>query len=445
MRLRLEFFRATAFRVAAIYALVYAVLTGVLVFIVYAHATNVIDTQIREGLMDESTAISSLLLDHGPRAVSDVIHARSARRIAAAGPTVTDPGRRYYILASGEGKVLVGDMPDWPDAAPPSGWFRFHLQGRGEILALITPLSNGTKLLVGQSLLTGDALARTVKLWVFLSAALALLVGLIGGGIVGSRVMHRIRAASATAERIQAGQLSERLAVGGPAEHAALARTFNAMLERIEAAVIGLRDLAARTAHEMQHPLTRADQALARAEQSEDRATIDAEIAAARREIQELAQRNEALLRLARLEGDSAREFFREFDLARMVTDVSELYAPLAEERGRGLVLAAMRELPMVGDRQLLAQALANLLDNALKYAPPGPIAISAGDLGEEIVLEVRDRGSGPDEGKSARGSGLGLAIARAIAQLHRGRLELSADGECFRARLILGVRHSGS
>ncbi|HEX5314849.1 MAG TPA: HAMP domain-containing sensor histidine kinase, partial [Gammaproteobacteria bacterium] len=438
---RLGFFRATAFRVAAIYALVYAVLTGVLVFIVYVHATNVIETQIREGLMDESTAISSLLLDHGPRAVSDAIHARSARRIAAAGPTVTDPGRRYYILASGEGKVLTGDIPDWPEAAPASGWFRFRLQGRGEILAVVTPLQSGMKLLVGQSLVTTDALARTVKLWVLLSAALALLVGLIGGGIVGSRVMHRIRAASATAERIQAGQLSERLATGGPAEHAALARTFNAMLERIEAAVIGLRDLAARTAHEMQHPLTRADQALARAEQSEDRAMIDAEIAAARREIQELAQRNEALLRLARLEGDSAREFFREFDLARMVTDVSELYAPLAEERGRSLVLAAMRELRIVGDRQLLAQAFANLLDNALKYAPPGPIGVRIEHAANDAVLEVRDGGAGPGSDRTLRGSGLGLPIARAIAQLHGGRLEFAHDAAGFGVRLILRAR----
>lgn len=441
MRFSGSFLRTTTFRVAAIYALVYAVLTGVLVFAMYTRATDVIRTQIQAGLVDESTAVSSLLAARGPQVLTEVIRSRSTSAFPSGSKAQNDPGRRYYILATARGRVVVGDINLWPAQAPASGWYRFHLAGHGEILALVTPLSNGMRLLVGQSLVTSKALDESVKFWVVFSAALALLAGLIGGGAVGARVMRRIRNASATAERIQAGHLGERLAVGGPTEHATLARTFNAMLERIEVAVIGLRDLAVRTAHEMRHPLTRADQALARAEQAVNHEDVMAEIAAAREEMRELAGRNEALLRLVQLEGASAREFFRELDLAALAADVVDLYTPLAEERGCELTLRSGEAVWIVGDRQLLAQAFVNLLDNALKYAPAGPIEVRLESAGDTASLEVRDRGSGPGPRKSAHSSGLGLPIARAIAQLHGGRLELEPAPDGFRIRLMVRTR----
>ncbi|MGH8428319.1 MAG: sensor histidine kinase [Gammaproteobacteria bacterium] len=445
MRFPEDFIRTTAFRVAAVYALVYAVLTGAIVVVVYSLATHVIQTQIQAGLVDESTAITSLLAARGPQVLEEAIRARSTHAFPSGDLDRNDPGRRYYILATDKGRVTFGDIHVWPGRAPASGWFRFRVKGRGNILALVTPLSNGMQLLVGQSLATTDALAKAVKLWVIFSAALALLAGLIGGGAVGTRVMRRIREASATAERIQAGHLSERLTVAGSTEHATLARTFNAMLERIEAAVIGLRDLAARTAHEMQHPLTRADQALARAEQTSERASVEGEIAAARKEIHELANRIDALLRLAQLEGAAAREFFCELDLAALVADVVDLYTPLAEEQGRQLGLSSAGPVTINGDHQLLAQALANLLDNALKYAPPGPIGVRLNSSADGVTLEVRDGGSGDGETKEARGSGLGLPIARAIAQLHDGRLELVREAAGFSARLVLRSRLPGT
>lgn len=457
------FFHTTAFKVAAIYALLYAALTVAIVLVVYSLAENVIETQIRAGLVVESSAVSSLLADRGPRVLEEVIRWRSTGGFSGARREKTDsgapsylerieaieervwstsqddPGRRYYILANTQGRVVAGDISTWPPGAPASGWYRFHLPRHGDILALVTPLENGMRLLVGQSLASTNALADSVKLWAILSAALALLAGLIAGGAIGTRVMRRIRGASAAAERIQAGHLDERLPLDGPSEHVSLARTFNGMLERIEVAVTGLRDLAARTAHEMKHPLARADQALARAETAGERAAANADISAARTEIGELANRIDALLRLAQLESNAAHEFFREFDLAALAADVVELYAPLVEERGGRLRLTRSSPVVIEGDRQLIAQALANLLDNALKYAPAEQVEVRLEGRRDEALLEVRDNGKG--RGCQVRGSGLGLPIARAIAHLHGGRLELERENTGFGVRLVLARR----
>lgn len=430
--------RTTSFRVAALYALIYALLTGAIVTVVYTFAEHEIHTEVQAGLIDESTALTSLLQVRGPDILEQIVATRSEHETPGGKAEPDNPDRRYYVLATAENKVLVGDLKLWPEGAPTQGWYHFRVKKFGAALGLVTPLANGMKLLVAQSLAGPDALSAAIGRWVVIGALLALFAGLAGGFLVGARAMHYINRAAHTAERIQAGRLSERLPVSGPSEQRVLARAFNSMLERIETAVIGLRDLAARTAHEMQHPLTRADQALARAEQASDPADASAEVAAARKEIHELANRVEALLRLARLEGDSAREFFRELDLSALAADVVDLYVPLAEERSQTLELSSAGSINLVGDRQLLAQALANLLDNALKYAPAGRIEVRLQETDGCVMLEVRDGGSGPGPTRAARGSGLGLPIARAIAQLHGGRLDLVQETGGFSARLIL-------
>lgn len=431
----------TSFRVAALYALIYALLTGAIVTVVYAFAEHEIHTEVQAGLIDESTALTSLLQVRGPDVLKQIIETRSRHEAPEGKTEPGNPDRRYYVLATARNEVLVGDLKRWPEGAPAKGWYRFRAGKFGAALGLVTPLANGMKLLVAQSLAGPDALSATIGRWVIIGALLALLAGLAGGFLVGARVMRHIDRAARAAERIQAGQLSERLPGGGPSEQQVLAGAFNAMLERIEAAVIGLRDVASRTAHEMQHPLTRADQALARAEQTPNREDVAAEVANARKEIHELANRIEALLRLARLEGDSAREFFREMDLAALAADVVDLYLPLAEEHGQTLTLSHADPASIVGDRQLLAQALANLLDNALKYAPAGRIEVRLQTAADRVTLEVHDDGSGSGPTKAARGSGLGLPIARAIAQLHGGSLELVPEAGGFSARLILRSR----
>lgn len=442
-------FGTTAFRVASVYAVLYAVLTGAIVFVVLGLAEKQIYTQVRDGLIDESTAVKSLIELRGPEILREIVRIRSTQERPRGAGGAEIHGLRYYILANAHDRVLVGDLEQWPAGAPDRGWFRFRIGEHGrrsEALALVTTLPNGMHLLVAQSLATPKALAASIRLWIAVGAALALLAGLIGGAAVGARVMYHIREAGATAERIRAGRLRERLPASGASERSVLATSFNAMLDRIETAVLGLRDMAARTAHEMKRPLTRTDQALALAESLEDPAAMRREIAAARREIAELARRINAQLRLARMEAGSAPEFFSDVDLARLARDIVELYAPFAEESGHRLELVAPHELPYSGDRQLLAQALVNLVDNAIKHAPAGHrIAVRLDAEPDGCVLAVEDSGGGPgrppppaEAPEPAPGAGLGLAITRAIARLHGGELELDRRADGFTARIRL-------
>lgn len=444
----------TAFRVAAVYAVLYALLTGTIVLVVFTLAERQIYIKVRDGLVVESTAIASLIKHHGPAILHEIVQIRSAQESPKSGEGAKIQDRRYYLLTDADGHILGGDLAGgWPQGAPSSGWYRFNAPKSGTpdaTLALITILPGGMHLLVGQSLATPSALGAAIKFWAVAGAGLALLAGLAGGAAIGTRVMRQIREAGSTAERIRAGSLNERLKEGGASEQSVLAQSFNSMLDKIETAVLGLRDLAARTAHEMKHPLTRTDQALARAQNQEDVKALHAEIATARGEIADLARRIDALLRLARMEAGDKPEFFKDIDLAKLAADVVELYSPFAEDSGHALRLEATKNIQFSGDRQLLAQALANLVDNAIKFSPPNRgIIIRVGADAESYRLEVEDGGNGPNGMKPSHagadsrgpGAGLGLAIIRAIARLHGGELELIRQDRGFTARLRLPCR----
>lgn len=433
----------TAFRAAVLSALIYAVLTGVMIGAVYPLVAEQIQAQISTGLQAESTALASLYDARGVAALASVIHIRSNDILPADDDAdADDPGRRYYALIDARGRILAGDLKHWPAGLPEKGWSQFQFEHHN-VRVLITRLPDGDALLVGESLAITNSLGKQALLLVVLGAIIALLAGLAGGVFIGARVMRRIQRASVTAERIEKGHLEERLATGGPGEHDALARAFNAMLERIETTVLSLRDLSARTAHEIRHPLTRMEQTLSQAENADSLEEARILIRESRDRIDDLARRTEAVLRLARLEGDrERRKFFSEFDLAKLVADVVELYVPTAEEQDHFLHVSTVDTLPFFGDRQLLAQALANLLDNAIRYARPhAAIDIAMQRTSRGITIETSNtiNAESPaeaDAGTSHAGSNLGLPIARAIAQLHHGQLVIDSTPEHFIARL---------
>ncbi|MGA7964372.1 MAG: ATP-binding protein [Gammaproteobacteria bacterium] len=434
----------TAFRTAAFSALIYAALTGAMIAAIYPLVAEQIQAQISTGLQAESTALASLYNARGVAALASVIHIRSNDVLPPDDDAdADDPGRRYYALIDARGQILAGDIKRWPVSLPKNGWGKFQFK-RHTVRALITRLPNGDTLLVGQSLAITNALGQQTLLLVVSGAIIALLAGLAGGVFIGARVMRSIQHSSATAERIEKGHLDERLATGGPGEHDALARAFNAMLARIETTVLSLRDLSARTAHEVRHPLTRMEQTLTQAENANSLEAARILIRESRDQIDELARRTEAVLRLARLEGDrERRKFFSEFDLGKLVADVVELYTPTAEERNLSLRVSAAGTLTFFGDKQLLAQALANLLDNAIRYARPhAAVEITMHRTSHGITVEAgnavdTESAGEADASTGQAGNNLGLPIARAIAQLHHGQLVIDSTPERFIARLI--------
>jgi signal transduction histidine kinase len=263
-----------------------------------------------------------------------------------------------------------------------------------------------------------------------------------------------------TAQTIMAGDLSGRLPVAGTGDELdRLADNVNAMLERIEALMRGLKEVSDNIAHDLKTPLTRLRN---RCEQALRGASGDASYRAALEstivESDELIRTFDALLMIARAESGQARENMTEFDASEIARDVGELYEPVADEKGIALKIDAPTTAPVRGNRELVSQALANLIDNAIKYAGPngkvnGEIVVKAGNDGERITLSVADRGPGiPDadrgrvverfvrleQSRSEPGSGLGLSLASAVARLHGGELKLEDNHPGLRTTIAL-------
>ncbi len=230
---------------------------------------------------------------------------------------------------------------------------------------------------------------------------LVVVLGLAGGFFVSRRVLSRIDAMTGTAQTIMAGDLSGRLPVAGTGDELdRLADNVNAMLDRIVALMRGLSEVSDNIAHDLKTPLTRlrnrCEQALRGSATDKDyRAALESTIA----ESDELIRTFDALLMIARAESGHARDNMTEFDAAEIARDVSELYEPLAEEKGLALKVDAPMAAPVRGNRELVSQALANLVDNAIKYAGPN---------GKLNGAARRDPGQGRPRGRTHHADGRG-------------------------------------
>src|SRR5713101_2653872 len=209
----------------------------------------------------------------------------------------------------------------------------------------------------------------------FWSVALVMVLGIVGGVFVSRRVLKRVDAMTGTAQTIMAGDLSGRLSViGSGDEFDRLALNLNGMLERIESLMRGLKEVTDNIAHDLKTPLTRlrnrCEAALRTANsETEFRRVLEDTI----EESEGLIRTFDALLMIARAESGEVREGMAEFDVAEVARDVSELYEPLAEDKGLTLEVDAKQHAAVKGNRELVSQALANLVDNAIKYAAPPP------------------------------------------------------------------------
>ena len=281
-----------------------------------------------------------------------------------------------------------------------------------------------------------------------ITVALALGVGLL----MSAGVMRRIEAINQTSREIMEGDLSRRMPRDGTDDDFdQLAANLNRMLERIEGLMTAVRQVSDNIAHDLRTPLTRLRTRLELA-RTDDPQQGQGAVAQAIEDAEELLGTFNALLRIARIESGSRRSAFAELDLAQLLDDVGELYEPLAAEKGQRLTVEANGAAPIRGDRDLLFQALANLVDNAIKYTPEGGrIALSVKDRDGRTEVAVADTGPGipaalrekvfqrffrVDSSRSAPGSGLGLSLVRAVADLHDAGVALSDNSPGLRAVL---------
>ena len=443
------------FRLALIYLCLFsAAVLGLLAFI-YWSTTESVSRQIDKTIDAEIRGLAEQYRQRGTSGLVEILRRRAATASATRG---------LYLLTDSRFTPLAGNLSRWPDVEPDSeGWIAFPLEfpeaeGGGVNFgrARIFRLSGDLHLLVGHDIRERtrvSALIRETLVW-GIAAIIALTV--IGGLLMSRSLLRRIDAINRTSEDIMAGDLSRRVPVTGRGdEFDQLAGNLNAMLDRIEHLLAGMKEVSDNIAHDLRSPLTRLRSRLeVTLMEPPDAAAYRGAIEQTIAEADALLKTFNALLSIAQAESGAPRRAFEAVDLAALLDDVVELYEPLVEEQGLRLQVAAREAASLQGDRHLLFQGLVNLLDNAIKFSPAeGRIAVSLSREGTHAVLSVGDEGPGiPEEARarvrdrfvrlessrSTPGSGLGLSLVAAVARLHDGELRLEDNEPGLRAVLRL-------
>jgi signal transduction histidine kinase len=314
-------------------------------------------------------------------------------------------------------------------------------------------IPGGYRLLVGRDISDAAAFRSQVRSTLLWAGLIALGIGVAGGTVMGRNLLRRVEQVNRTSERVMAGNLSDRVPLHGTSdEFDQLAANLNRMLDQIERLMTAMREVTDDVAHDLKTPLSRLRTGLERALAEPAAGSRQNEaIRAAIDEADRLLATFNALLSIAELESGARSDQTEPVDLSEIARSAAELYEPVAEERGFSLSVATEPGATIRGDRHLLSQALANLLDNALKYAGGGEIGIRVFCDDEHAVLEVADRGPGVPEAdresvfdrfvrlepsRTTPGNGLGLSVVRAIVRRHQGMIALEDNRPGLRARL---------
>jgi signal transduction histidine kinase len=456
-----KLFRTTAFKLTLVYLVVFSIFAVFLLGYFAWNTRRLITEQIHETVDAEITGLSEQYRLGGIRRLVLVIDTRARR-----------PGSSLYLVTTPAGEGLAGNVGSLAQGVlDTDGWTETEYRrldesegARHEALVRVFQLPGGFRLLVGRDLEERDRLYDIVVAAGRWSIALVIVLGLGGGFFVARRVLRRVDAMTETTGRIMAGDFSGRLPIAGTGDELdRLGEHLNAMLERIEALMQGLKDVSDNIAHDLKTPLTRLRNRCEQALRASDRdagyrATLEATID----ESDALIRTFDALLMIARAESGQARENMSDFDAGEIARDVAELYEPLADDKGLTLAVDVGAAAPIHGNRELVSQALANLVDNAIKYVGSRPQAINGAQSeilvkvrndSDKILLTVSDHGPGIpasdrgraverfvrlEQSRTAPGSGLGLSLASAVARLHGGELRLEDNHPGLNAVIAL-------
>lgn len=451
--------RTTAFKLTAAYLVIFAVFAALVLGYVAWNAQRLLGDQIRSTIDAEIRGLAEQQRIGGIRRLVSIIERRSRA-----------PGASLYLVTTPAGEKLAGNV----DAIEPGALDR---PGESEIeyarssetaevssraLVRVFLLPAGFRLLVGRDLQERETLGAVIRNAAGWSLFLVFVLGCFASWFVSRRVLKRIDGMTETTQSIMEGDLKGRLAIAGTGDELdRLALNLNAMLDRIGELMAGMQQVSDNIAHDLKTPLTRlrnrAEAALRTATAPDDlRAALDSVID----EADNLIRVFNALLMIARLEAGRIEETADEVDVSEIVSGMAELYEPLAEEAGLVLESDVDPGLRLRGNRELIGQALANLIDNALKYGVPadggtGSVKIAARRGGADIELSVSDRGSGIPEADRGRvldrfvrldhsrtkpGFGLGLSLAAGVCRLHGGQLRLEDNAPGLRVVMALPV-----
>lgn len=443
MSIRPALIRSSTFRLALMYLALFGASVMLLLGFIYWFTAGYMARQADATIERELEGLAARYEFGGVAGLSALIGERVARQR----PT----GTSLYLLVDARYQPLVGNLNAWPGVEPNrDGWLVFRLEGEGRTGADVHAararsfaLPGGFRLLVGRDVHELEALRRVTLRTMAWGLAITVILGLIGAMLMTRGLLRRIEAINATSREIMSGDLSRRV----PSHHSGddfdqLADHLNGMLDQIESLMEGVRRVSDNVAHDLRTPLARLRNHLETARmQDADAETRRRMLDKALADADGLLATFNALLRIARIEAEERRAGFAPVELATLIADVAELYEPLAEEKAQRLLTEIASRPTVSGDRDLLFQALANLVDNAIKYTPAqGTVRIALGATDTEVAVTVADCGPGIPEGyrekvfqrffridpsRTGPGSGLGLSLVAAVARLHHARIEL--------------------
>ena len=443
-------YRTTAVRLALRYALVYALMLGLALAAFYWYSSRYVDARLEAGLEQELHALTELFETGGMDGLAQAVRQRTRDGLHEG---------RFYLLVSPAGETLAGNLFTWPagesvslDAKVHGAWIEDdnmagHLYDDDAYVPVVArEFPDGSRVLLAAGVEQAEALHEITEFLIEVLGA-SVVLALIMSVILGRTILARMDAISRTAGDIMAGDLSQRVPVSDhDDEFDALAKRLNTMLDRIQQLIKGIREVTDNVAHDLRSPLSRLRNRLEvtllepRSE-PEYREAISSGI----EDAEALIKTFNAMLGIAQAEAGNHRTQWGRVDLNRLAVDLTDLYQPAARHKGQKLELTTGRSAEITGSRELLAQAIGNLLDNAIKYTPTGGrirlevkssaavAGVSVSDSGPGIPVSERDhvlaRFVRLDSSRHTPGNGLGLSLVQAVARLHKAELMLGDAG----------------
>lgn len=456
MRINLRFLRSSAFRLTAIYLVFFAISISAVLGYVYLRTINLLEIQNEEIIKAEVTGLADQYRTGGLTALAEAINRR------------VDVNKRgmQYMLANSAGTYIAGNLHAQPiNDMPDNSWVDFTIL-QGDVQAVLghqvrgfnMQLPQDFQLVVGMDVEDLAQFRNVVRTALFWGLGLALLLGLSGGLLAARNFLKRIDAITESSQVIMRGNLAGRMPISGSGDELdRLSGSLNEMLDQIERLMQGLHEVSSNVAHDLRTPLTRLRARIEAALRQNSKATYEDALQQTLTESDALLATFNALMSLNQLDSGQLRSALVRLDLWDVLHDVVELYEPVAEENNGHLQLVAKPELYVRGKRELLAQAIINLIDNAIKYGQGADgatrIKVEGKKEGSEIVVSVSDQGQGIaetdrervlgrfvrlDASRSKAGNGLGLSLVASLANLLDGKFSLSDNKPGLRAELRL-------
>lgn len=460
-----KLFRTTAFRLSLVFMALFGSAAALAMAYIYLNTDVLLSKRLEQTIDAEIRGLAEQYRGHDIESLAQTVASRSQA-----------PGDSLYRLTYANYAYIAGNLGAVPPELlqPVDTPIEFLYQRVGNengkrrlARARVFQLRGGYRLLVGRDIEDRRDFTRVMRSAFLWGLGFMALVGLGGGWLMSRSLLARIDEVTATSRTIMAGDLSGRVPVYGTGDELdRLSENLNAMLERIELLMTSLREVSDNIAHDLKTPLNRLRNRVETSlRDNEGEAAYRDTLERTIEEADDLIKTFNALLSIARLEAGAVSETMAEINVGALVQDVAELYEPAAEDHGLVLTSSVAKDLQVAGDRQLLGQAVANLIDNAIKYGFPeggeedgdgraeGQILVSGGRADGCVEISVADDGLGiPAEdrervlkrfvrleaARSRPGSGLGLSLVAAVARLHGGEVRLEDNKPGLKAVLSL-------